>query len=153
ALIQALATSEIIPSLFVIYGWLLLYAGIRPLVGYGSLNYITQMKMAWIDVLQGVDDDERARAQTVNTLGMIGGLIVAFKRSGDGSLLNQYALDLVHAGGMKREYLERLFEMKLNDLLGPALLDIYGSFIPASQRVKHSLTSNDLLGQAFDWIQ
>ncbi len=153
ALIQALQSSEIIPSLFVIYGWLLLYAGVRPLVGYGSLNYITQMKMAWLDVLEGVDDAERARVQGVDTLGMIGGLLVSFKRASDGSLINQYALDLLYDGGMKQGYLERMLEMKFNDLLGPALLDIYASWIPANQRKAHSLTSNDLLGEAFDWIQ
>lgn len=154
AIISALKSQDIIPGLFVIYGWILFYCGVRPLVGYGSLNYVTQMKMAWLDVLRGgADDEERARVQSVDTLGMIGGLLVSFKRSENGKLANQYALDLLYDGGMKREYLEHMLQMKFNDLLGPALLDIYASWIPAHMRKAHSLTSNDLLGASFDWIQ
>lgn len=78
AIVAALEEQRILPSLFVIYGWMTFFCGVRPLLGFGSMNYISKMKEAWIDVLNGVDDGEHRRVESVDTSGLIGGLAVTY---------------------------------------------------------------------------
>lgn len=152
AIHQAMQQWEIIPGLFVIYGYLSMYAGIRPLVGYGSLNYITRMKEAWLDVLD-LDGEEKERVNSVNTTGVIGGLITNFKREANGELRSQYVMDIMYDSGITREYIEQLCTMQFKHVLMPAALEIYGSYVPADQRQPHNLQAADLIGTTFDWVQ
>lgn len=146
-------TLEIVPSLFLIYGFLCLYSGVKPLVGYGSLNYITDMKNAWLELLDEQDPEEAALMRSVNTLGLVGGFITTFNRNTEGNLENRYVMDLIADGGITKEYLDNLFKMKMNDLLAPAAIEVYGSYLPAEARKDHGLSTADVMGEAFDWIQ
>lgn len=151
AIITALEDQRILPSLFVIYGWMTFFCGVRPLLGFGSLNYISKMKEAWIDVLNGVDDDECKRVESVDTSGLIGGLAVTYARD-HGMLTPQYALDVIASGGLTKEYIQHLIAMPFHVLFAPTLLEIYTIYVPAGLRKKYSLTPANLFGPEFDWI-
>lgn len=142
----------LVPGLFVMYGYLCFWAGLKPLTGYGSSAYMTRMKEAWLRALAGVDEDERARIENLDTKSLIGGSIGTYARV-DGNVTPQYAFEVIARGGMGRVYLEHLFAMKLNDLLRPALLDVYESYVPQAERVKLNVKASDLMGTAFDWIK
>lgn len=153
ALIPLLQSGEIIPSLFVIFGFLCFWGGIRPLVGHGSSYYLTQMKQAWQKILINFDNKEAERIGTIDTKGLVGGAIATFARNSQGDLESQYAFDVIASGGMTRSYLDHLLSMPYHALLQPALLDIYESYVPVEKRAKFSLTPADLMGNAFDWIR
>lgn len=151
AIITALEEQRILPSLFVIYGWMTFFCGVRPLLGFGSMNYISKMKEAWIDVLSGVDGEERKRVESVDTSGLIGGLAVTYARD-RGMLKPQYALDVIASGGLTKQYVQHLITMPFHVLFAPALLEIYTIYSPAHLRANNSLTPADLFGSEFDWI-
>src|SRR3989339_851930 len=51
AITTGLKERRIIPSMFVIYTFLVFSSGVKPLGGYGSSTYITKMKQAWLHLL------------------------------------------------------------------------------------------------------
>lgn len=149
----AVQRQVLVPSLFLIFGYLTFWCGLRPLVGYGSGNYLTRMKEAWLNVLRRHMPEEVERVSQINTQGLIGGVAVAFRRSERGTIDTQYAADVMYSGGMRREYLDRLLSMRLSDLLGPALTEIYESYVPIDEREDLGLTPADLMGKSLDWIR
>ncbi|MFA5107055.1 MAG: hypothetical protein WC497_01865 [Patescibacteria group bacterium] len=149
--IKSLADGAIIPNLFVIFGYLTFWLGVRPLVGHGSCNYLTKMKEAWLSVLAD-EPDESARVQSVDTKGLIGGTIATYARDAQNAIINQYAFDVIYDGGLTRDYLEHLLAMKYKDLLQPALLEIYESYVPAAERKNLGLRPMDMMGEEFNWI-
>lgn len=152
-ILQNLNNNVIVPNLLVICSIITFWAGIRPLVGYGSANYITRMKQAWLEVLKNRDQDEYNRLSSIETKGLIGGFVLTFKRDDSGALLSQYAFDVIADGGLTEEYLEKLLAMRFKDLLAPALLEIYDSYVPAEEKVELGLTPADMMGSEFDWIK
>ncbi len=153
AIVEAVRSDTILPSLFVIFGYLVFTCGVRPLVGHGSSTYLTRMKDAWVAVLDGEDAAERDRISLVDTKGLIGGQLLTFRRDAEGRIVNQYAFDVIAAGGLTKDYLEHLFAMPFSDLLKPALLEIYESYVPVQERKELGLEPDDLMDKAFDWVK
>lgn len=153
AIATAIRQQVLVPSLFTIFSHLIFWCGVRPLVGYGSGNYLTRMKEAWLNLLHRHMTEEADRIAQINTKGLIGGFAVTFRRNERGAIDTQSVADIIYAGGLRREYLDRLFAMRLGDLLGPALIEIYQSYVPIEKREELGLTSADFMGEPFDWIR
>lgn len=150
ALATAVKNKEIVPGLFIIYGWLSFWCGVRPLVGYGSMNYMSRMKEAWLDVIE--DASEHERIASVDTTGFICGFNTTFGRNTEGLIESLYGLDVISRGGLNKEYLIHLSQMTVAGLLKPGILDIYDSYVPASDKVPHTLKTADLMDESYDWI-
>src|SRR3989344_4391835 len=78
-LIEKLRTKSLVPNLFLVFAYLTYWCGIKPLVGHGSSLYLSKMKEAWLDVLK-IMPEEAARVASIDTKGLIGGSVVAYKR-------------------------------------------------------------------------
>ncbi len=149
----ALQTGHIYPSMFLVYGIANFYCGVRPLVGYGSMNYQTAMKASWLRTLADIAPEEVALVETVPTDGFIGGPKVTFGWSADHGYYDLFALDSIANGGLSRSYLEALKQMPFADILRPALPDIYDSYVRPERKQPITVTGADFMGESFDWLK
>lgn len=152
-IIDLVKKKEIIPNLFIIFGYVTYWCGLKPLVGYGSCNYLTRMKEAWLEALKGYDNEEHKRISGIDTKGLIGGVIVTFGRDSKNEIAANYAFDVIARGGLTEDYLNNLFSMKFKDILNPALLEIYESYVPVQERVDLGLKPMDMMGKAYSWVK
>jgi len=152
-ILSLIQNREIVPNLFVIFGYMTFWCGLRPLVGHGSCNYLTQMKEAWLRILKNYDESEYNRLLSVDTKGLIGGSIVTFGRNERDEIVDLYAFDVMEKGGLTEKYLKNFFSMKYKDLLKPALLEIYESYVPVEERIDLDLKPIDMMGEEFNWIK
>lgn len=121
----ALRAGEIVPSLFTIFSVLIFYAGIKPLVGYGSLVYLDKMKKAWIDVHSQLGNpDEAALVRTINTGDFIAGLPLLYSNENK-TMRRLYAYDIIFRGGITNDHLQKVLSMKYSDILRTAIPDLY----------------------------
>jgi len=149
---QALDDRLIYPSMFLVYGIAIFHCGIRPLVGYGSMNYQTKMKGAWLKTMSHLDQEEYKLINHIPTDGFIGGPKATFQATEQG-YKDLYALDIIYQGGLTKNYLDHLRQMPFRDLLTPALIDIYDSYVKPEHKQAITITSNDLMGSSFSWLQ
>ncbi|EKD44012.1 MAG: hypothetical protein ACD_72C00033G0001 [uncultured bacterium] len=152
-IISLIEKNEIVPSLFVVFSYMTFWCGLKPLVGYGSCNYLTKMKETWLKTLKDNDTVEYERMLTLDTKSLIGGEIATYGRNEKHELIDLYAFDIIEKGGLTKQYLEKLFSMRFRDLLMPALPEIYKSYVPTEERQELDLKSEDLVGNLFDWIK
>ncbi|MCW1930073.1 MAG: hypothetical protein KIH62_002025 [Candidatus Kerfeldbacteria bacterium] len=153
AIIEALDFERIYPGMFLVYGIAHFHCGIRPLVGYGSMNYQTRMKEAWVRAMKEIDPMELPLIESINTRGFIGGPKVTFGWNAQNGFEDFFALDIVHRGGMTKEYLQHLAQTPLSAVLQPALIDIYESYVRPERRQNITITSNDLMNDHFEWVK
>lgn len=151
ALVRAVRDGDITPALWVIYTWTVFWNGVTPLVGYGSLGALTELKNRWLQLLADVDPEEAERVASVQTNRLIAGLLTAFTRV-NGQIEKLHGFDVIDRGGFSREYLEQLLKMPFNALLAPAAIDIYNTYVPEEHRKPHSVDPQDVMGAEFDWI-
>lgn len=155
-IIDLLKKREIYPSLFMIFGVLNFYAGIKPLVGYGSVIYLDFMKQAWIKTLENFNlMDEIELIKKVQTDGLVAGLTVFFKRE-DNKLKTLFAHDIFFNGGMSEEYIKTILSMNYGEFLKVASADLYDyiakKYIPKDKRLKLNINFDDLAAIRFDWL-
>lgn len=153
AILEAINQGRLYPNMFLVYGMANFYCGVRPLVGYGSMNYQTKMKEAWIQALHQIDPKEVECVQSVSTTGFIGGPMVTYAWSEQHGYRELYALDIMQRGGYSEQYLQQLRQMPLNAVLQPALIDIYESYVRPEHKQPITITPNDLMGEAFAWLK
>ncbi len=153
AVIEALEKDEIYAGMVLLFGALVFYAGVVPLAGYGSVNYLNVMKDKWLKLLRDQYPEEYHSIKQMNINKLIGGPVLAYYRDKENKLQQAYALDIIMKGGLKREYLEKVLSMPFNELLKPALIDVYNSYIPAEVREEISITTNDVVNEQFAWIK
>lgn len=151
--IPLIKKNEIVPSLFVVFSYMTFWCGLKPLVGYGSCNYLTKMKETWLKTLKNTDVEEYERMLVLDTKSLIGGEIATYGRNEKHELIDLYTFDIIEKGGLTKQYLEKLFSMRFRDLLMPALLEIYKSYVPIEERQELDLKSEDLVGNLFDWVK
>lgn len=147
-----LKNNEIIPNLFLIFSYLVFWCGIKPLVGYGSGNYLTKMKEVWMEIFQESDKEEYLRTKGINTKSLVGGQIVTYNRNEKNEIYSQFAFDVIYNGGLDKKYLKNLFSMQYRALLKPALMEIYESYVPLDERIDLQLKTSDMMGKEFNWI-
>jgi hypothetical protein len=147
---QLLETGEICPSLFVIFGLLNFYFGVRPLLGQGSIMHLNLLRDIWLRMLVASDFD--AEIQNIQSIGMdrmIAGVTLFFKRTGE-DFKAQYAFDIIYDGGIKVEELKKIFNLKFCDLLAVSVPGIYDyvaqKYIPEKEKIKPTITA-DMLGE------
>jgi len=157
AIIALLKKREIYPSLFMIFGVLNFYAGIKPLVGYGSVVYLYLMKQAWIKTLKSFNlAAEIKLIEKVQTDGLVAGLVVFFKRIDNHKLKTLFANDIFFDGGISEEYLKKILDMKYGQFLEVAAADLYGyiaqKYIPQDEKLKLKINFDDLASTQFNWL-
>ncbi len=153
SILEALNNGQMYPTMFMVYGISSFYCGVRPLVGYGSMTYHTAMKNAWLQLLKQHDQEEADRVNTIPVNGFIGGPSTSFGYDPKRGYENLYALDVMARGGFSTAYLEHLHQTKLSDILLPALIDIYDSYVPQQDKQPITITANDLMGEPFSWLK
>lgn len=156
AIIDLLKKKEIYPSLFMIFGVLNFYSGVKPLVGYGSVTYLDLMKKAWVKTLGYFNYEAEIKlVNKVETDGLIAGLAVSFKRI-DNKIKTLYANDIFYEGGLSEEYIKTVLDMKFSEFLNVVAVDMYDyygpKYIPESERFKLKANFDDLATIQFDWL-
>ena len=156
AIIELLKRREIYPSLFTIFSTLNFYAGVKPLVGYGSVVYLTLMKEVWEKTLaQSPFANEVALVKEVDTTGFVAGLALFFKRL-EGRVRTLYAHDIFYDGGVNKDYLHVILDMKFSDLASVGAADMYdyyaSKYIPQEQHIKPDVNFDDLAELTFNWL-
>ena len=140
ALIDGLTTGKLIPVLALAMSAVHMLAGIRPLVGPGSLIYSTKLRDGWVRILRARGAaDEAVRIAGIDTSGLIAGAPVFFSRRRGGQIGADYACDAMRRGGVSRGYLERLLGSSYGDLLTVGVSGFYGLlanyYIPGGERI------------------
>lgn len=153
AIRDALHQGRIYPGMFLVYGIAHFYCGIRPLVGFGSMNYQTKMKEAWTRALEILKPEEVDLVSSISTRGFIGGPKVTFGYAPKKGFEDFFALDIIHRGGMNADYLEHLRNTPFSAVLQPALVDIYDSYVRPERKQPITVTSNELMGEEFEWVK
>lgn len=153
SILEALEQGRIYPTMFLVYGIANFYCGIRPLVGYGSMNYQTAMKASWRKALEQIQPEDIEALDTIDTRGFIGGPKVTFAWNEQDGFINSFALDIIARGGLTRDYLEHLRAMPFSAVLQPALIDIYDSYVRPEHKQEITVSSNDLMGDPFEWVR
>lgn len=150
---RLLDEKRIYPHLMLNYGALIFYCGIKPLTGIGSLNYLTDMKKAWFTVLEKREPNEAGLVSKIDPSGLIAAPIVTYGRDRKGKIAEKYFADLVFEGGLSADYLKKLGEMKIRDLLRSSLISIYDIKVPTGEKRPLSISTSDLVSEGFDWIK
>ncbi|WP_260634136.1 hypothetical protein [Streptomyces angustmyceticus] len=155
ALREALHREDLVPSV-ALYMTLLLFAGIRPLVGPGSLVYTTQLRDGWRTLLDRHGPAEEARLlDEVDVTGMIAGTPVFFERTGP-TLTTCYAADVMSAGGADAAYVDSVLRTPLNDLLSVGSGGVYdlfaNSYIPKEKRLTERTGFDEAATLVHDWV-
>ncbi len=152
-IIDALKKEIIYPGLFLIFGILTFYAGVKPLTGYGSMNYLFNMQKKWIKLLENNGfKEESVEIKNFSIKGFIGGPIITYKRYND-NLSEQYFFDIVFDKGLTKFYIDNIGKLKFKELLKPALIDIYNSYTPLKKRKKLKISVQDFTKESFNWIK
>ncbi len=155
-IIELLNKKEIYPSLFTIFSVLNFYTGVKPLTGFGSAVYLSLFKEAWQKTLKNSDfENELTALNEIDTAGLVAGLAIFFRRY-EGQLKALYAHDIFCDGPLTAEHLNKVFDMKYADVLAVGTADMYDYFsskyVPAQEKIKKTVTFNDLAKISFDWV-
>lgn len=155
-IIDLLQRGEIYPSLFIIFGVLNFYFGIKPLVGQGSLVYLNLIREGWLKML--VNSSYAQEVQNINSYkidNLVAGVALFFEREEE-RLKTLYAFDIIYNGGVTSEYLDKIFNTKFSDLLSISVPGIYDyisqKYIPEDEKVKPVITSDILAGEIINWL-
>ncbi|MFA6410172.1 MAG: hypothetical protein WCW26_01195 [Candidatus Buchananbacteria bacterium] len=151
-----LIKKEIFPSLFMIFGVLNFYFGIKPLVGQGSIIYLNLIRDGWINLLKESEfKDEVKNIQSYEIDYMISGLALFFQKAA-GQFKTLYAYDIIYNGGVSAKYLDKAFEMKFGDLLAMSITGTYDyisqKYIPDNEKIKPKVTADILAESLIDWL-
>ncbi len=155
ALIDHLRSEDLIPAVS-LHVSLFLYAGVRPLVGPGSLVYFTDFKAGWAKVLSrhGLTA-EADLVSAVDTGGLIAGAPIFFERRGP-ELKTLYATDVMGNGGVDADYLRSVLTAPLRDVLSVGATGVYdlfaNSYIPADQHMAARLGFDEAATLVHQWI-
>ncbi|HEX9993476.1 MAG TPA: hypothetical protein VGB14_11155 [Acidimicrobiales bacterium] len=155
ALLDHLAADEIVPSV-ALGVTVFLSAGIRPLVGPGSLVYITALRDGWTSLLtaNGFGADAELVA-SVDTSGLIAGTPMFFERDG-ARLRALHAADVFAAGGVDREYLDAVLGAPLCDVLSVGAGGVYdlfaGTYIPPDRQLAYRIGFDDAATVVHRWV-
>jgi hypothetical protein len=143
----------LVPNIFLFYGILIFYCGVKPLTGLGSMNYLTDLQNAWIRVLSDVDRDEAELIKEMNMRSLICAPVVTYGRNENGEIVSEFFADMIFKGGLTESYLKNLSRMKFGDIMRTSLIDNYEIKVPQAEKIPLDLTANDLVTDSFSWIK
>jgi hypothetical protein len=123
-IVEALRARQIYPGMFLKYSLLVFYAGMKPFAGYGSANSISQMKVDLVEFLAPhfPDDVENMKSLLVSNLTSVP---VLLRRTKEGRIENYYAFDIMKAGGLSKEYFEKINLAPIKYFMIPHLPTMY----------------------------
>lgn len=147
---------EIIPSVF-LWVTLLLYCGVTPLVGPGSLVYTEQLRYGLMSLLgKAGHRDESSLLGAVETGGLIAGAPIFFARE-SGAVKTLYGADIICRGGMSSDYMRRLMKVPLQDLLAVGATGVYSlfenSYIPSNGQQNIEIDYDKAATAIHEWIE
>ncbi len=151
AIQEALGQRAIYPGLFLVYGLCIFHCLMKPLVGFGSMNYLKAMQEAWFSILQPIDEHEAELAMSVDTTGFVFGPVVTWEAL-PGGVRELHLLDILHRGGLTGKYLDRLRQLPFSQVILPALPDIYKLCVQSENRELINVTGADLMARNMDWL-
>ena len=150
-LIELIEQNQITPNLLLLYSHISFWCGCHTLNSLASVSYVTEMKAAWLRLLQNTRPEEYKLLKGVNTKTMVGGY-VAYERTASKHIRTQSALDVVYHGGMQSDYLERLFEVPFHKILEPALIDFLEAFARPDFSSETKLQQQRIIDDTFSSI-
>lgn len=150
-----LEREEIIPSVALCMS-VLLYAGVKPLVGPGSLVYTTQLRDGWVALLNAHGlAAEADLVRRIDTDGLIAGTPMFFERA-DGIVRTLYAADVFSAGGMPEGYMKTVLNAPLQDLLSVGSSGVYDlfstSYIPKDRQLAERIGFDEAATVVHGWL-
>lgn len=148
SLIKALKNNEIFPTMFISYGIDVMYCGIKSLMGYGSVQYVTDMKNRWLSYFKEFDQKEHDLLEKVITSSYSNSSL-NFSRK-EGELVQDYAFDILYQGGKPLSYYEKMKEMPYKYLQYPIIPDFAEYYL---ENKKDLDIDNQELMKPFDWIE
>ena len=156
-LIDGLTTGKLIPGLALAMSAIHMLAGIRPLVGPGSLIYSTQLRDGWVRILRARGTaDEADRIASIDTNGLVAGAPVFFSRRHGGEVRTDFACDAMRLGGVSENYLDRLLETSHGDLLTVGISGFYNLiadyYIPTEERITDVPSLDDVAALVHTWV-
>ncbi len=143
----------LIPNLFLSYGIIIFYCGVKPLTGLGSMNYLSDMQNAWVRTLSAESQEEATLIERMSMKSLICSPIVTFARGENGAVKPQFFADIVSKGGLTKDYLENLAKMKFGDLMEMSLIDNYEVKVPQSEKKSLDITVADMANDKFNWLE
>jgi len=136
-IIKLLMKKQLIPSMFVKFSTIVCYLGCVPMGGFGSVNYISTLKELWLEIMPEKFSKEKELLKQVPTQGIIT-TPFAFEKN-NGELKELFAFDMFYKGGFTKEYLDKVNQMRLDELMRPGLefcYNYYTNLLPENERVK-----------------
>ncbi|MEU2556522.1 hypothetical protein ABZ589_33415 [Streptomyces sp. NPDC013313] len=155
ALCDHLEREEIVPSVALCVS-VLLHAGVKPLVGPGSLVYTTRLRDGWAALLRRSGHPfEAGLVAGVDTAGMIAGTPLFFARAGAG-VRTLYAADVFRRGGMSEQYVKSVLDVPVKDLLSVGSGGVYDLFrhkyIPADRQLTERVGFDEAAAVVHTWL-
>lgn len=145
----AINKRELIPSTLLVFLVLSCYYGLKLLGGFNQVNYLTQIKKAYLSMLNEVGDQESAAisADTI-TDKLCGDFITAFIKTHDGTLAPATGLDLILRGTPDtwRILVETSHTITLEEALSPMMPEMYRIIYPENEQdlLLTKLTKEDI---------
>jgi hypothetical protein len=142
SIIDHLSNQDILPSV-ALTATVLLYAGVNPLVGPGSLIYYGALQENWISLLssEGFNSDAE-HIKSIQVRGLIAGAPLFFAKE-DGQLKALYAGDVIVRGGISAAYMKAILNRRFGDVLSVGCgeyYDLYRSYIPGDKWIDKRIT-------------
>ncbi|MBI2415615.1 MAG: hypothetical protein HYV33_03070 [Candidatus Kerfeldbacteria bacterium] len=137
-LATVLANKTIIPSLLTVFTVLCFYYGLKCLGGFNQVNYLTQMKNAYIKMMTDRGNYKSievcARAQTKE---MNDGFLLAFAGAPNGDIVPAAGLDLILYGQPNtwEQIMTEAKNITLAEALNPSLPEFYRFVYPEANRL------------------
>lgn len=153
---EHLLAEEIVPAVSM-QASMYVFTGMRPLVGAGSLVYLSRFRDGWRDVLARHGRPREAElAAAVDISGLVAGTPLFFRRDAAGTLRTSYAADVLAAGGVGPDYLDRMLSTSFADAFSVAASGIYdlfrGSYIPPEVQLSRGVSLDEAAAVAHPWL-
>lgn len=116
---SALRSKKILLGMLLKFSLIVFYMGLKPLAGFGSIEYLTRIKARIIDFLKNDFPDEIKNIACIELDGFIS-LPLTLEKI-DGKIQRINAFDVFYRGGMKKEYFDKLSKIPFKNFMAPLL--------------------------------
>jgi hypothetical protein len=136
-IIPLLQKKELVPNLLLSFLVLAFYYGLKCLGGFNQVNYLTQMKQAYIALLNELGEEFNIEiCEKVQTKEFVDGLTIAFLQGKNSELVPATGLDFLLYGGSGNwsSLVERAKSITLGEAFDPLLPELYQVIYPEVER-------------------
>ena len=148
ALAAGLKNKLLIASIYLKFSLISCWMGVKMMGGPNQIQFSTEIKNAWLDLLEG---EEKTLLQTTETKGLsfINGI---FNRTSEGVLVKSYFLDVCYRSAIDASYIENLKKVTIQEAQLPTMDINYMHSIPPFERQPFDFSESDLC-KGFDWVR